>query len=559
MMENMKTIYGTLALVLFAAALLVACSPEHYRREADRQVYGIVAQKQQQVLGATREFNIDPLEVDLLESLPVEVAELTSAGTWEIIGAPDTVAPGALQSPTREKVMVLPLDDALGISVLSGREYLRRKEDVYLTALSLTSVLHNFENNYLWTGGVDVTGDADGPETLSGDTRAGFSRALATGGSLVLNLSGNFLRYLSGNFADSSDSLVSLSFLQPLLRGAGQRIALEGLTQAERDSLYQVRSFERFRRTFAVDLADDYFRVLQQQDRVVNEYQNYEGLTYSLIRSACLAEAGTLPPFQVDQVQQDQLRARNRWIVAREQYELQLDQFKIRLGLPADAPIILDQSELERLVQVGLVEVPFPPDEAVETALANRLDLANTRDQVEDASRQVEVARNNLKADLDFAASANLPSDPNQPLDFRTDEARGSIGLSGGLPLDRLDERNAYRRSLISLQRQRRQLEEEVDSVKLDVRSAYRSLIQLRESFLIQQDSLEVARRRVDEVDLRLQAGRANTRDLLEAQESLLNARNALTAALVDYTIARLNLYADVGALEINEEGMWTE
>ena len=97
------------------------------------------------------------------------------------------------------------------------------------------------------------------------------------------------------------------------------------------------------------------------------------------------------------------------------------------------------------------------------------------------------------------------------------------------------------------------------DEVKLDVRDAWRKLQEARASYDIQQTSLTLARRRVDSTTLLTQAGRANTRDLLESQDALLEAQNALTGALVDHTIARLEFWRDTGVLEVGENGMWKE
>jgi outer membrane protein TolC len=53
-----------------------------------------------------------------------------------------------------------------------------------------------------------------------------------------------------------------------------------------------------------------------------------------------------------------------------------------------------------------------------------------------------------------------------------------------------------------------------------------------------------------------LDAGRAGTRDLLEAQESLLSAQNSATASLIDYTLARMGLYLDMELLRFDETGI---
>ncbi len=59
--------------------------------------------------------------------------------------------------------------------------------------------------------------------------------------------------------------------------------------------------------------------------------------------------------------------------------------------------------------------------------------------------------------------------------------------------------------------------------------------------------------------NLFLQAGRAQIRDLLESQEALLSAQNSLNAAIVNYRIADLAFKRDLGLLEVNEKGLWTE
>jgi hypothetical protein len=53
------------------------------------------------------------------------------------------------------------------------------------------------------------------------------------------------------------------------------------------------------------------------------------------------------------------------------------------------------------------------------------------------------------------------------------------------------------------------------------------------------------------------QYGRASSRRVLNAQNSLFNAQNAATEALVKYTVATLNFYRDTGVLQVQPDGMW--
>ena len=104
-----------------------------------------------------------------------------------------------------------------------------------------------------------------------------------------------------------------------------------------------------------------------------------------------------------------------------------------------------------------------------------------------------------------------------------------------------------------------RGLQELEDSIKLQIRNALRKLKAAREGLVTQLTAVTLAEKRVRSTDLFLQAGRAQIRDVLDSQEDLLSAQNALTAAIVNYRIAELELQRDMGVLQIDDRGMWTE
>ena len=63
----------------------------------------------------------------------------------------------------------------------------------------------------------------------------------------------------------------------------------------------------------------------------------------------------------------------------------------------------------------------------------------------------------------------------------------------------------------------------------------------------------------MESVSLFLKAGRAEMRDLLESQESLVNAQNDLTSAIVNYRISELELQRDMGVLNVGERSSTIE
>ena len=271
-------------------------------------------------------------------------------------------------------------------------------------------------------------------------------------------------------------------------------------------------------------------------------------------------EAGRKPPFEVDQARQSVLDARDSYLQALQGYEQQLDEFKITLSLPTSAEVELDQNELKALETMGVVKPDYDLDVAIETALAQRLDLANSADAVEDTERKVVVAADNLGVALNLIGSAGVNSTPDtkfQRLQFHN--GTYSLGLEADLPLDRKAERNAYRETLITLEQRRREYQGDVDGVELDVRSAYRQLQEYAERYRTQKNSLELSETRVESTTFLLQAGRVTTRDLLDSQDALLGAQNNVTAALVDHAIAKLSFFRDIGILQVRPDGMWEQ
>ena len=207
-------------------------------------------------------------------------------------------------------------------------------------------------------------------------------------------------------------------------------------------------------------------------------------------------------------------------------------------AVAADAPIVLIPPGRENAGPMELEE-----DRAIVLAIENRLDLRVSVGQVYDAQRQVAVAADALRADLTLLGSASigerrtLASAGRPDANLRFNEGRYSALLGLDLPLERTAERNLYRNSLIGFERMVRDAQELEDRIKLEIRNNLRSLLEARETVRIQAEAVKVAQRRVTSTDLFLQAGRAEVRDVLEAQEALISAQNALTSALVRYRV----------------------
>jgi len=556
--------YLGLAMALLLV-LLPGCrgcrTPREHREAADHEVSGLLAATRAKVPGSSAAFSIEPAP-------QVELAR------FAVQGRPPAAVPEALEALSPEALaeadkgqgippvagaIRLGLREALELAARHSRDYQTRKEDLYLAALTLT--LERFRWKPQWTG-VLTAGVTRGPDDSFVEAGSDFSvsQLLGMGGQVTASVTTDFLRFLTGDPRNSAASLFAVEVLQPLLRRSGRLVAREPLTQAERDTVYALRTFARFRKSFCVDVTSRYYRVLQQRDAVANQWSNYRRLGRSRRDSEELEKRGMLEALRVAQTRQDELRAEANWVRELRRYRELLDEFKVFLGLPVEAQVELDPAELDRLREAGLKGVRLSPEAAVELALRQRLDLLTAYDRVADAERAVAIAENGLLPDLDLALSASVPSEP--PTHFLDPEPRQgtySAGLTLGLPLRRIEERNVYRRALINLERARRAAKDLEEQVKLSVRDAWRTLQEAAASYRIESDSVRLAQLREQGERELFRIGEAIARDVLDANEALVNAQNAVTRTLVDHTLARLALWRDTELLEVDEHGVWQE
>ncbi|MCP4610498.1 MAG: TolC family protein [Planctomycetes bacterium] len=509
---------------------LAGCTEHNYKKEADEKVYNIIDQKWRIDYGTKANYKISDT----------------------------TPTPSDIQI---EKVVpasgVLSLSEAVALATAHNREYQTNKEELYIKALDLSLTRYEFEKQFFRVVGGGYTAD-NNDEVLGIEANYGFNQLLASGTRISAKIASAWIDVLSGSLRSGMASLLSVTVIQPLLRGGDRRVVLENLTQAERDTLYEVRSFNRYRKKFVVSVISQYYGVMQRLDAVKNARTNYNTLNRIFGRIENLANAGRIPQFELDRAMQEKLKAFDISLQAEREYKQALDEFKITLSLPTTAEFQLDKNELEALRASEMAKPDFSEAEVIEAALLRRLDMTNNADAVIDAQRKVFVTADALRTELNIIGSADAVSSrrgDRNTLGSLNEEY--GLGFELDLPLDRVPEQHVYRKALITLNQRQREYDLAADIVRLEVRQAYRNLDEAAERHKVQLEALELAKTRFNKTYLLLQYSRASSRRVLSAQEDLFDAQNETTQTLVDYTIATLNFYRDTGVLHVRPDGMW--
>lgn len=523
----------TLLAGLLALCGCIACrAPEALVAEADEEVYALLDARLSALASGDTKFSIAPPA----DSLRARV----------LSGAATTVGP-------------LSLIECLEIAAEDSERFRTERESLFLEALNLTLDRWRFGWQPSLDGGGALSGTGDTSSSASASSNFRLQKLFGSGARLIGDIGASLFRVLSTDDGFDAVTDLGLTFTQPLLRGFGSEITMEPLTQAERDLVYRARTYERFRRTFSVDVATQVYGLLEAYDNLTNEEQNFDNLVLLRRRNERLAEAGQMSDIQADQASQDELRSQNRLVALRGDLERRLDSFKLFLGLPIDCDLSLDRGEFDRLTdEATLLDAldNLVDSRVVAFAVHERLDVATSAQSVEDSERAVRIAADGLRGGLNVTASADSASREGRPLDHRKGDVRWTLGLDFDVPVDQLPERNAYRSALVRYEAERRGHERFLDRVATDVRDAIRQARNARASYQIQVRAVELADRRVRSANLNLEAGRASTRDVLESQAALLEAQNAETAALIDFTLAMLDLYLQLEVLRVDADGI---
>ena len=327
---------------------LAGCGRHDYKAEADESVYNIIDRKWKDDFGSKANYKISdtapsPNDIKIEKTIP---------------------ASG-----------VLTLPQAVAMATAHNRQYQLERELLYTTALDLAWFRHEFDTQF-FSGARYGYGKEGNAEGIGGEADFGFQLLLASGTRIATKVGIAWFDILTGDFRSGLVSILSATITQPLLRGSDRNIVMENLTQAERNTLYQIRLFNRFRKTFVVSVVSQYYVILQFSDAVKNAENNYNTIVDVCANVEKLANAGRLPLLELERVRQEKLQAKDALVLAQKECKQAFDEFKFwQLGLAANVEFQLDVNELEALSIVSKPVLPEIKEQAKEDLSPQALDL----------------------------------------------------------------------------------------------------------------------------------------------------------------------------------------
>lgn len=501
--------------VLLLSVMMIAsggCSRAKHRVAADKQAYDVIAERNCDPRWHSDDFGIDadprsrffdPYDPD---HSPIPLDDPASHQYMKVVAGRkgwkhwyDNGQRCDLENPAwpvelanyvdanPEGAVKLDLDTALRIAYIHSPANQTQLETLYLSALDVTAERFRLDTQFF--GGYDARHvhngslippgvsyspvlrrfvinpaiQGDGVENnrttlgrpLAGDPALQLRRRFATAGEILVGFANSFVFEFTGDDANLAASIANFSLVQPLLRGAGRDIALEELTDTERDLLANLRAYHQYRQGFYTQIAigelgvagtqragfgtaltsfsggsflGGYIGLLQQLQQIRNSEDNLSLQLRTLAQLEALLEVGVIDLVQVDQFRQSIENERSRLLQSRNSLELSLDQYKTNtLGLPPDLRIDLDDT-LIRQFQLVPRETTAVQDAITELQdavgeLPDDPEAESVRGILSRAAELIEPARQQLDgAQLDLDRMDEVAPDRAQSLEDKDRE-----------------------------------------------------------------------------------------------------------------------------------------
>ena len=370
-----------------------------------------------------------------------------------------------------------------------------------------------------------------------------------TGGRV--SASAAFRSNLGTELPPSRFSDMRLLLTQPLLRGFGPTATHFELVNSRRARESQERALELGRQRLAVQVASAFYQIVQQRQLRAVAEQSLERSEVLRRASEARLEVGLVSKLDVFRAQLQAAQAEESMVRADAALDDALERFRVLLGLSPTDPTEPDAVTLPESQDAA----PEPLQALVARALANRLEIEETRDLAGDARRSASLARQSLLPQLDLnlgLTRAGFGTTLGES--FRGADRGFTFFVTTSYPLARAAAVAAKATAELEVAARDRTLAQRRLEIESEVRGAAREMERIRKSIDLQGKAVEVAEQQLRLATLRYQRGLASNFDVVDAEGNLTLARTALVGLRTSYQIARIELLRVTGGLDVARE-----
>ena len=441
----------------------------------------------------------------------------------------------------QESVPLLTLAEAVGLALANNERVIGSRESVAQARLGRNLAASAFGTQVT----PNVLGSFGQSDVRNQTYGVGASRRFTTGTEVRMDMGAATFRNQIGNFY-AADTTLLVS--QPLLRGFGPAVGRRPLERADHRIAIAERQHGLTEQQLAIEVAGVYYRLIAQRELAAAARRALENAERLLAASEAKLRANLVSQLDVFRARQLVAEAGGQLFDVEGAVEDLKDQLRFLMSRDVD---------YDFRVAAAITARPDPvtAPAAVELALRNRIELRDMDAVVEDAERDVRFARHQLLPQLDISLALTRRETADSLRDaFGVDRFEPVTFFSMSTPLDRTREETGLRTAVIEHGRRVRARDTLRRRIAQEARRAVRMQRRLANRLESAAVSVEFAEREVELATLRFQRGLSNNLNVVNAQANLLNATTRRLAVLADLAVARLDLLATLGTLDVRRD-----
>lgn len=429
------------------------------------------------------------------------------------------------------------LESAINRALIANRQFLGARDNIVKAELNEAFAASEFDWKFLPTGRTGYVGGGHAGEGMSFSAGAELSKKFVSGNeiSIIPTVAKINRRY---------EASLRASFTQPLLRGFGSFYNLSNLYAAQ----YASRSASRSAYIQQIGLI---FKTIQTVYDIIKNKEVYRLTQESFERIKRFRDAakvkekiGFSNSLDVYRAETELNSAENALAAAQDNLKDSEDRLREILSLDLDTSFTIE-APLENF-DLGLTT-----EEAIQTALATRMEIDQSYDAYNEAKRLAKLAKRNLLPDinvvLDYTSTGT--DEEFSALGTKRHDSKWGIGVTTSNDFWQASPQLAYDQSLLSASAAARETENVQENIILEVKrvgraleKSYKQILLLREQIHTSQGGLKIAQVKFDH-------GLANNFEVIQAEKSLTQSEIGLFSSIIDHIVNQYKMLGTIGML----------
>ena len=340
---------------------------------------------------------------------------------------------------------------------------------------------------------------------------------------------------------------LTLSLSQPLLKGFGKRVTERGITTADDAMERSLADWNQKALDTAAEARNRFLTLIKAREGLATRNASLAVARRVHEENQARVKAGVLAAFELQDSELGVLQREKDLLDAELAERDAADQLRLTLHLPAGTDLVPGET--------SWTDVPDPSEEdAFGIALRRRPDLSKARSTLKTAEFNERIFRNLALPALSLEGSAGVTGTATDYGDAIDDMKSGkspnwAVGLRFSVPLGNNAARADVAATRLKASQARAGVAVLEETAALEIRTALRALETRRKQEEVSRKGVDVAETRLASFLKRGKLGLATTKDVLDAEANLVQAKDNLSAARADFQSALTSLWKSTGEL----------